>query len=257
MRLVSLCPSLTELLHDLGAAGAVVGRTKFCVHPAPWVLGIEAVGGTKNPRLDRIIALAPDLVLMNEEENRADDAQALREAGVAVHSSMPRTVTDTAQMVRSIAHAIGRVAEGERIATDIEWRSQRVAQRAASLAEVSYAYLIWRDPWMTVNHDTFISAMLALAGGRNAFGAAGDRYATVTIDQLRAASPDVVFLSSEPFPFAAKHVEELCALTGWAPARFVLADGELLSWHGSRTPAGIDYAESLLAAVRSARAVSG
>ena len=110
MRLVSLCPSLTELLHDLGAAGAVVGRTKFCVHPAPWVLGIEAVGGTKNPRLDRIIALAPDLVLMNEEENRADDAQALREAGVAVHSSMPRTVTDTAQMVRCIAHAIGRVA---------------------------------------------------------------------------------------------------------------------------------------------------
>jgi hypothetical protein len=254
MRLVSLCPSLTELLHDLGAAGAVVGRTKFCVHPAPWVLGIEAVGGTKNPRLDRIIALAPDLVLMNEEENRADDAQALREAGVAVHSSMPRTVTDTAQMVRSIAHAIGRVAEGERIATDIERRAQRVAQRAASLAEVSYAYLIWRDPWMTVNHDTFISAMLALAGGRNAFGAAGDRLPRSPSTNCAQQVPTSSSCQSEPF-LRREARGELCALTG---GRGAIRPGrrELLSWHGSRTPAGI-YAESLLAAVRSARRCRG
>ncbi len=257
MRLVSLCPSLTELLHDLGAADEVVGRTKFCVHPAPWVEGIEKVGGTKNPKLERIIALAPDLVFMNEEENRSEDARALREAGVAVHSSMPRTAGDTAEMVRSIAGAIGRRGAGERIAGEIERRTERVRNAAALQPPVSFAYLIWRDPWMTVGNDTFVSAMLALAGGRNVFEGSGDRYPVITSEQLRAAAPDVVFLSSEPFPFTSRHAAELAQLTGFEDARFVLVDGELLSWHGSRTPAGIDYAESLLQAVRARRRVAG
>jgi ABC-type Fe3+-hydroxamate transport system substrate-binding protein len=250
MRLVSLCPSLTELLHDLGAADEVVGRTRFCIHPAPWVEGIEKVGGTKNPKLARIIALAPDLVFMNEEENRAEDARALREAGIAVHSSMPRTADDTAAMVRSIAEAIGRRDTGERIARDIEQRAARVRDAAALQPSVTFAYLIWRDPWMTVSDDTFVSAMLALAGGRNAFGASEDRYPVITPQQLRTAAPDVVFLSSEPFPFSALHAAELARLTGLDEARFVMADGELLSWHGSRTPAGIDYADVLLRGVR-------
>lgn len=254
MRIVSLCPSLTELVHDLGAADQVVARTKFCIHPQPWVSGIETVGGTKNPRIDRIVALAPDLVLMNEEENRAEDARALADAGIAVHSTMPRNAQDTAQMVRSIAQAIGRVTDGERIATDIEGRAARVQRASAALVPVSYAYFIWREPWMTINDDTFIAALLATAGGRNVFGPLGDRYPTVTIDQLRAAGPDVVFLSSEPFPFASKHVDELVAATGWPRTRFALADGEMLSWHGSRTPAGIDYAEELMRAARRARA---
>jgi len=253
MRIVSLCPSLTELVHDLGAAGQVVGRTKFCIHPAPWVEGIERVGGTKNPNLARIIALAPDLVLMNEEENRREDADALRAAGIAVHTSMPRTPGETAQMVRDIAQTIGRDADGARIATDIEQRAARVARMAATREHVSYAYCIWREPWMTVNDDTFISAMLALAGGRNVFGGRGERYPAFTIDELRLAEPDVVFLSSEPFPFAERHVAELAAATGWGPERFALVDGELLSWHGSRTPAGIDYAESIVARVRTRR----
>lgn len=250
MRLVSLCPSLTELLHDLGAAHAVVGRTKFCVHPAPWVEGIEKVGGTKNPRIERIVALAPDLVFMNEEENRAEDAAALRAAGVAVHSSMPRTVADTAAMVRSIAAAIGRDDAGARIAADIEQRARRVEAAARGKAPVRYAYLIWRQPWMSVSDDTFIAALLALAGGRNVLGDAGERYPTVTPEALRTAAPDVVFLSSEPFPFKESHGDELAALAALQRERFVCADGELLSWHGSRTSAGIDYAEQLIQAAR-------
>lgn len=257
MRLVSLCPSLTELLHDLGAADEVVGRTKFCIHPAPWVDAIEKVGGTKNPKLERIMALAPDLVFMNEEENRAEDARALREAGVVVHSSMPRTAEDTAAMVRSIAAAIGRREAGDRIAGDIERRAARVRDAAALQRPVTFAYLIWRDPWMTVSDDTFVSAMLALAGGRNVFGAWPERYPVITPEQLRAAAPDVVFLSSEPFPFSAQHAGELARLTGLGAERFVLADGELLSWHGSRTPAGIDYAESLVRGVRGRAGATG
>jgi len=253
MRIVSLCPSLTELLHDLGAGAEVVGRSRFCVHPRPWVDGIETVGGTKNPKIGRIVALAPDLVFMNEEENRADDADALRGAGVRVHSSMPRTAPETAAMVRSIAAAIGREEAGARIAADIEQRASRVEASARALPPVRYAYLIWRDPWMTVSDDTFIAGLLRLPGGHNVFGHAADRYPTVTPAALRDAAPDVVLLSSEPFPFKALHADELAGLTGLPRERFVLADGELLSWHGSRTPAGIDYAERLVQAVRDAR----
>ena len=252
MRLVSLCPSLTELLHDLGAVTEVVGRTRFCVHPSPWVDGIERVGGTKNPKIERIVALAPDLVVMNEEENRREDADALRLAGVRVLSSLPRTVEETAQMVREIAHAIGRDAAGARIADDILARAERVRGASRAAPDVAFAYLIWRAPWMTISGDTFISALLSLAGGRNVFGGADHALPTVTLDELRAASPDVVFLSSEPFPFTAVHAAEVAHELGIDEGRVVLCDGEMLSWHGSRTPAGIDYAESLIAAQRRA-----
>jgi ABC-type Fe3+-hydroxamate transport system substrate-binding protein len=250
MRLVSLCPSLTELLHDLGAGDEVVGRTRFCIHPAPWVDGIERVGGTKNPKVERIIELAPDLVVMNEEENRLEDAQALRDAGLAVYSSLPRTTDDTAQMVRDIARAIGREEAGERIAADIAARAARVRTAAASAPVVRYAYLIWRAPWMTVNGDTFISALLGLAGGENVFGDAATRYPVLTLEELRAAMPDVVMLSSEPFPFSAIHAAEIAAALAIDIERVVAVDGELLSWHGSRTPAGIDYAEGVIEAQR-------
>lgn len=250
MRIVSLCPSLTELVFDLGGGDALVGRTKFCVHPADRVTAVEAVGGTKNPKLDRIVALRPDLVLLNAEENREEDARALERAGVRLHVSMPRTVPETAAMVRDIATAIGATAAGEDIARDIEARAARVHNAARGAAPVRYAYLIWREPWMTVNDDTFIAHLLALPGGVNAFGGAPERYPTITLDALREAAPDVVLLSSEPFPFGARHVEELSSTLGWARERLCLVDGERLSWHGSRTPAGIDLAESVIAGVR-------
>lgn len=250
MRVVSLCPSLTELVFDLGMGPALVGRTKFCVHPAPGVANVETVGGTKTPKVARIIDLRPDLVLMNDEENRREDAGALTAAGVRVHSTMPITAEETAAMVRSIADALGATDAGEAVARDIEQRAARVRVAATSAPHVDYAYLIWREPWMTVSDDTFIAGLLGMAGGRNVFGDAKDRYPTITLEQLAERSPSVVLLSSEPFPFAAKHVDELSTTLGWEAGRFRLVDGELLSWHGSRTPRGIDYAESVIAAAR-------
>jgi iron complex transport system substrate-binding protein len=246
MRIVSLCPSLTELVFDLGRGADLVGRTKFCVHPAGGVAAVEKVGGTKNPKVERIIELRPDLVLLNEEENRREDADALRSAGVACHTSLPRTAQDTAAMVRSIGTAIGRTREAEEIAAAIEAGAERVRRAAAGRPPVRYAYLIWRRPWMTVSDDTFIAALLALPGGINVFGAAPDRYPEITAEQLAAAAPDRVLLSSEPFPFRDAHAGELAAACGLPPAAFRLVDGELLSWHGSRTIAGIDYAERVL-----------
>lgn len=246
MKVVSLCPSLTELVFDLGAGASLVGRTKFCVHPADRVEAVEKVGGTKNPKIDRIIELAPDLVLMNDEENRKEDAAALMAAGLRVHSSMPRTAAETAAMVRSIGIALGRSREAESIAADIERRADRVRREATHHPPVRYACLIWREPLMTLNDDTFIAGLLSLAGGQNVFGERRDRYPTITMAELHDTDPLLVLLPNEPFPFQAKHADELSALTRLPRDRFRLVDGELLSWHGSRTPRGIDYAESVL-----------
>jgi ABC-type Fe3+-hydroxamate transport system substrate-binding protein len=250
VRIVSLCPSLTELAFALGRGDELVGITEWCVHPADEVGAVEKVGGTKTPDVARIVELAPDVVLLNEEENRVEDARALRAAGVACHTSFPRTVEETADMVRDIGAALDARCEAERIALDVERRAARVRSAAAGLREVPFAYLIWRKPWMSVNGDTFASALLALAGGRNVFAGAAARYPEVTTDELAARAPELVLLCTEPFPFESKHADELSAATGLARERFAIADGEYLSWHGSRTPDGIDYAERLIRAAR-------
>ena len=246
MRIVSLCPSLSELVFDLGLGQDLVGITKFCIHPAAGLAGIEKLGGTKDPKVERIIALAPDIVLLNREENRIEDAERLEQAGLRCHVSMPRSVGETAAMVRSIASALERAPEGERIAHEIEERSRAVQARAKSQAPVRWAYLIWREPWMSVNRDTFVQDLLGQAGGLNVFAELGERYPCIEPKDLVEAKPDVIFLSSEPFPFQEKHIEELVGLTGLGRERFRLVDGEYLSWHGSRTPDGIDYAAGLI-----------
>lgn len=254
MRLVSLCPSLTELVFDLGRGDDLVGRTKFCVHPAGHVERVESVGGTKNPKVARIIELAPDLVLLNEEENRREDAEALTAAGVRSHVSFPRNVGETALMVRDIGAVLERPDEAGRIATEIERRADRVRESARQAPMVRYAYLIWRNPWMVAGGDTFVTAMLALPGGINVFADHADRYPTVTAEDLATADPDVVLLSSEPFPFKEKHAAELVAASGLPRDRMHFVDGEYLTWHGSRTPDGVDYAERVI--VRARRAAS-
>lgn len=246
MRIVSLCPSLTELVFDLGRGEDLVGVTKFCIHPADRVAGVEKVGGTKNPKVGRILELEPDLVLLNEEENRIEDAEALQAAGIACHTSFPRTVAETAAMVRSIGSAIDASPGAERIALDIETREQRVRFAATGRPPVRFAYLIWREPIKVAGTGTFVDALLGLAGGENVFPDSADRYPTVNATELADANPAAVLLSSEPFPFQERHADELSGLTGLPRERFHLADGELLSWHGSRTPRGIDYAESVI-----------
>jgi ABC-type Fe3+-hydroxamate transport system substrate-binding protein len=154
-------------------------------------------------------------------------------------------------LVRASADALDATAAGERIAADIEARDARVraaagARRTSGQAPVRWAYLIWRHPWMAVSGDTFVSALLDAAGGANVFAGSAARYPTITPAELAAADPARVFLSSEPFPFTAAHADELAGESGLPRDRFRLVDGELLSWHGSRTPSGIDYAERLV-----------
>jgi iron complex transport system substrate-binding protein len=250
MRIVSLCPSLTELVFDLGLGDSLVGATKFCIHPADGVRGIEKVGGTKTPKIERISELSPDLVLLNEEENRIEDAEALEFAGIACHVSFPKTAIDTAEMVRSIGEAVGRLGEADGIARDIEEAARRARVGSHGLPPVRYAYLIWREPLMSVSGDTFISDLLQLAGGENAFAHKPKRYPVVEAEELATAGLHAVLLSTEPFPFQEKHVDEVSRQTGLAPEIFHVVDGEMLSWHGSRTPAGIEYAADVIRRIR-------
>ena len=250
MRIVSLCPSLTELVFDLGLGDSLVGVTKFCIHPADRVRGIEKLGGTKTPGVERIAELRPDLVLLNEEENRVEDAEALQAARIACHVSFPKTAIETAAMVRSIGEAVSRAEEAERIARAIEEAARRAREGSHGLRAVRYAYLIWREPLMSVSGDTFIGDLLGLAGGENVFAERPKRYPVVQAEDLATAGLDAVFLSTEPFPFQEKHIDEVSRQTGLAPEIFHIVDGEMLSWHGSRTPAGIDYAVRVVERVR-------
>ncbi len=250
MRIVSLCPSLTELVFDLGRGPELVGITEYCVHPAEGVARVEKVGGTKNPDVKRIVELRPDLVLLNEEENRREDAEELARARIRCHASLPRDAQETAAMVRSIGEALSTPERAEAIAVEIERSAAGVRDEARGLARVPFAYLIWRKPWMSVNGDTYASALLELAGGENVFGRESARYPEVTTGGLAAAKSARVFLCTEPFGFLPRHADELARETGIARERFVIADGEFLSWHGSRTPRGIEYAAGLIRAAR-------
>ncbi|HEX4461648.1 MAG TPA: helical backbone metal receptor [Polyangia bacterium] len=245
MRLVSLCPSLTDSLFALGCGAHVVGRTKFCVRPAEGVARVERVGGTKNPKIERIVALAPDLVLMNEEENRREDAETLEARGIRVSSTFARDIAGAASALVTIGDAVGAGAAARKWARDIEARAAEVRAAAAHRPRVRFVYLIWQEPWMAVAPGTYIDDLLTLAGGENVVTAREPRYPEVDRAQLAAA--DRVLLSSEPFPFAARHLQAASAATGLVPERFQLVDGELLSWHGTRTLAGLDYAASLFA----------
>lgn len=250
MRLVSLCPSMTELLFELGRGGDLVGVTEWCVHPASGVASIEKVGGTKTPRVDRIVALRPDLVFLNREENREEDARALEEAGLRLHLSMPRDPAETASMVRSVGAAVERVAPAERLARAIERESGRVARRAAGRPPVRFACLIWRRPWMAAGAGTYLDALLGLAGGVNLFAGRGSRYPEIELDELAGAGPDTVLLTTEPYPFEERDADRLALETGLPRRSFQVVDGESLTWHGARTPAGIAAAERAVEAAR-------
>lgn len=238
LRIVSIVPSQTELLFDLGLDAEIVGVTKYCIYPAEKVAGKTKVGGTKNINIDRVAALEPTLILANYEENSEVDVRAL-EAIAPVHITDIKTLPNALSMIREVGTLVSRAAEAEAIAT-------RIAASFAGLhpprVRPTVAYLIWRKPWMTAAADTFIDAMLTEAGFRNAF--VGQlRYPVVTQADLQAADPELIFLSSEPYPFREKHLAELQQLCPRAHIRLV--DGELFSWYGSRLLQSVAYFEQL------------
>jgi ABC-type Fe3+-hydroxamate transport system substrate-binding protein len=225
-RIVSLVPSQTELLAHLGLEKEVAGITKFCVHPESWYRNKPRIGGTKQLHLDRIRALEPDLIIGNKEENTREEVLALAN-DFPVWISEVKDLTDAYAMITQVGRLTYRTTAADQLNRDI---------REAFAALPDYpplraAYLIWRQPYMVAGGDTFIHAMLEQAGFTNVF-AERDRYPEVTAEALAASGAEVLLLSSEPFPFREKHLQELAEV---CPAAVItLADGEAFSWYGSR-----------------------
>jgi ABC-type Fe3+-hydroxamate transport system substrate-binding protein len=233
MRTISLVPSATETLLALGVVP--IACTRFCEQP-----GIDTVGGTKDPDLAAIVALAPDLVVVNDEENRLADAEALLDAGISVHSMSPRSVEDVGPAVEALATRVG-AAVPEEFAPDA-WHAWLAAMLTPRWYEAFVA--VWRRPWMSLAADTYGSSLLDLVGVGNVCAGAEDRYPQLTLDDVATLAPNVIVLPSEPYPFGPRHLPEIERSVPGVPT--VLVDGRDLFWWGIRTPAAADRLRAAL-----------
>jgi ABC-type Fe3+-hydroxamate transport system substrate-binding protein len=246
-RLVSLVPSQTELLAYLGLDETVVGITRFCERPEHWRDEKTLVGGTKQVDVDQVRALDPDLILANHEENTPEDVDAL-EAVAPVFVTEVKTVTEALDMIRTVGHLTASADQTSTLAGKIIARFSRLPD----FAPLRAAYLIWRDPFMTVGGDTFIHDVMSWGGFENVFGDE-TRYPEVSIDSLAAADPDVVLCSSEPFPFHQKD-RFTDDLREALPAVSVeVVDGQPFSWYGPRLLDTPPYLKELRAALPTPR----
>jgi ABC-type Fe3+-hydroxamate transport system substrate-binding protein len=235
-RIVSLIPSTTELLCDLGLADRLVGVTAYCVEPRDVVRAKVRIGGEKDPDLEKIRALAPDLVIANVEENVRAHVDTLRQWGVRVWVTYPRTVAESLRMIRELGEVTGAAPRAAAMATARE-RGLAAAAATSGAAPVRVFYAIWRHPYMTVSGDTYISDLLATCGAVNIFAAADSRYPAVDLDEVAARGPEVILLPDEPFRFRRAHLRDFESYTD-VPAvrdrRIHLVDGKPFSWHGRR-----------------------
>jgi ABC-type Fe3+-hydroxamate transport system substrate-binding protein len=228
VRVVSLVPSVTETLIALGVAP--VACTRFCEQP-----GLAHVGGTKDPDVAGIAGLEPDLVVVNDEENRLEDVDRLKGLGLPLHEMSPRSVAEVGPAVVALAQAVGADVPEPFARWDSWLEGER---RLPARGSPRRAFVpVWRRPWMTMAGDTYGASLLHLLGHWNVFSGHGVRYPEVTLAEAAARGPEVVLLPSEPYPFAERHVAEV---EGGIPgAQVVLVDGQDLFWWGSRTPGAI------------------
>ncbi len=226
-KIISLVPSQTELLFHLGLDEEVAGITKFCIHPQHWHQTKTRVGGTKNLHLETVKNLQPDFIIANKEENVQERVEALAQdfpLWISDVNNLPQAL----QMIHSIGTITGKEAKAAEIITNIQKGFETFLKPAGAPTVV---YIIWQEPYMTVGGDTFIGEMLELAGYTNLFKNSS-RYPAITVDELKTLQPEVLFLSSEPYPFDQKHLETFQQLL--PHTKVVLVDGEMFSWYGSR-----------------------
>lgn len=241
-RIVSLVPSQTELLHALGLDEEVVGITKFCIHPKHWHKEKARIGGTKNAKIERILALKPDLILANKEENEKGTLEILSQF-CPVWISDVRSVAAAVEMIALVGHLVGKSEKAAEIAAGIE---QDFAKLSPRLQNRKVLYAIWREPWMFAGPDTFIGDVIKRLGGINmAAQVKESRYPSIEAADLVSFRPDLILLSSEPFPFKDKHIAELKAILPSVEVQIV--DGAYFSWYGSRLLNSVPYFDAIFA----------
>jgi ABC-type Fe3+-hydroxamate transport system substrate-binding protein len=247
-RIVSLVPSHTESLFALGAGERVVGATQYCVHPQEALRNVPRVGGTKNPSVERILSLRPDVVIANREENRRRDVERLEAAGIAVLVTYARSAVEAVADLRRLGQLTETLPAAEALAQEIEAALARSLARAGE-RRVRYLALIWKDPYMAVGPDTFAADLLASCGGHNPLPpGAARRYPRLDERALEALDPEVILLPTEPYPFEPADREPLRRLRCAAARsdRIHVVEGELLSWYGPRMARALGYFSELL-----------
>jgi len=249
-RIVSLVPSITETLFHLGAGGQVAAVTEYCIHPGEGIRDKPKVGGTKNFAIERILSLRPDLVIANAEENRRHQVERLRRGGVPVFVTFPKSLESCRKTIADIGALSGREREpGELIRSIDEARAEVRAGWGKILPRVLCP--IWKDPYMTINGDTFIDSVIRTAGGLNVFEGHAQRYPAFSLDELAAKKPDVILLPTEPYHFKEADKDDFQRLAGAVPAvrsgRIHVVEGELLGWYGPRVPRALREISALLA----------
>lgn len=227
-RIISLVPSQTELLYDLGLGDRVVGITKFCVHPEEWFRSKPRVGGTKKVDMDKVRALKPDLIIGNKEENERKDIETL-EQEFPVWMSDVRSLHHAAHM---IAHVGAITGTGKKADLLLHGIADAFAALKPLDPPLTVAYFIWREPYMVAGQGTFVNDMLRRLGLTNVFDEGDARYPQITAQELAEADPDLILLASEPYPFTEEHIADFNMICPGTPVRLV--DGEYFSWYGSR-----------------------
>lgn len=245
VRIVSLVPSLTELLFDLGLGAQLVGRTDYCCHPSSQVAQITSVGGTKRVDAQAMAALAPTHVIVNVDETPRPLFDSLVADGYRVIVTHPQSVDDNHRLYRLIGGIFGRVAAADELARRLAAAQAEVVALQPTLPARPVLYLIWRKPWMTVSRDTYIARMLAQVNWRTEPAAAADRYPVIEMSEELLARVDHVLFASEPFPFGDKHVRQFQAQHPAHAHKALSIDGEMTSWYGSRAIAGLRYLAQL------------
>lgn len=242
MRIVSLVPSQTELLYDLGLEQRIVGITKFCVHPYHFKSTKKIIGGTKKVHFEKIRLLQPDIIIANKEENTPEIVEQLRQIAPVWVTDI-RTLEHNSQMITNFGTLFNCRTEARKLNDKIAYALRDFEQYITAVEPQKAAYLIWREPYMVAGDDTFINEMLKLNRFRNIYENRG-RYPEIIIQKMRIqGDPDVVFLSSEPYPFTEEHAFEVGRFTHHAKTVFV--DGELFSWYGSRVLKAFPYFKRL------------
>lgn len=231
-RVVSLVPSLTETLFDLGAGDSVIAITDYCIFPPG--LTLPRVGGTKNPRVEEIRALAPDLVHMNLEENLRRHGDAI-EAFAPVFVTEPKSVEDVASLIAQLGELHAQREQAASLIDELNGVRASMPQRNA----FTFAVPIWKNPWMWCGEDTYVARLVEAVGGRNVV--AGARYPQIALDDLLALRPDIVFLPDEPFLFTEEDARAIEGTKVIGPF-----PGHLFTWHGSRTIAGLRFLRDAL-----------
>lgn len=237
-RIISLVPSQTELLYHLGIKP--MAQTVFCIKPEEEFKGATKIGGTKKLKMDEIRDLRPDLILGNVEENSKEQIEELQRE-FPVWMSDICTIADAVDMIKSVSAILDRSAKGKTLISDINSRQEQLRKTLGQTHKV--LYLIWREPYMAVGRNTYINSMIELMGWENAISDPDGRYPELGIAEISELNPDLILLSSEPFPFKEQHKEELLNLI--SGSKIILVDGESFSWYGSRIPHAMYYLSEL------------